>query len=101
MAHFLLIYTLAEDYLDRRPAHREVHLQLAWEAAERGDLVLGGALTDPTDKAVLLFRGESAAVAESFARADPYVVNGLVERWEVRPWMTVAGDLAETPVRPG
>jgi uncharacterized protein YciI len=49
---------------------------------------------------VLLFRGDSAAVAEDFARADPYVTNDLVAHWVVRPWMTVAGDLAETPVRP-
>jgi uncharacterized protein YciI len=100
MAHFLLIYTLADDYLDRRPAYRDVHLKLAWEAADRGELVLGGALTDPTDKAVLLFTGDGAAVAEDFAHADPYVANGLVASWEVRPWLTVVGDLAETPVRP-
>ena len=100
MAHFLLIYTLADDYLDRRPPHRDVHLKLAWEASDRGELVLGGALTDPTDKAVLLFKGDSAVVAENFARADPYVVHRLVASWEVRPWLTVAGDLATAPVRP-
>ena len=99
MAHFLLIYTLADDYLDRRPAFRDLHLTLAWAASDRGDLVLGGALTDPTDTAVLLFKGDSATVAEDFARADPYVVNGLVAHWTVRPWLTVAGGLAETPVR--
>ena len=100
MAHWLLIYDLAPDYLDRRPAHRDLHLTLAWEAAERGDLVLGGALADPTDQAMLLFSGEDASVAEAFARADPYVVNGLVAGWRVRPWLTVAGAAAASPVRP-
>jgi hypothetical protein len=52
------------------------------------------------DAAVLLFRGESSAVAEAFAVADPYVVNGLVKRWYVREWSTVAGEGASTPVRP-
>ena len=100
MAHWLLIYDLAPDYLDRRPAHRDMHLKLAWEAAGRGELILGGALSDPVDQAILLFAGDSAAVAEAFARADPYVANGLVAAWRVRPWLTVAGDQAANPVRP-
>lgn len=66
----------------------------------QGDLVLGGALVNPVDGAVLLFQGESAAVAEAFAAEDPYVVNGLVRRWYVREWATVAGEGAVGPVRP-
>jgi hypothetical protein len=61
---------------------------------------LGGALADPADGAVLLFAGDSADVAETFARADPYVVNGLVTRWRIREWTTVAGETAAMPVRP-
>lgn len=100
MAHWLLIYTLVDDYVERRAALRDAHLALAWAASARGELMLGGALADPTDQAMLLFSGDSAAVAEDFARADPYVANGLVTHWEVRRWLTVAGDLAATPVRP-
>ena len=95
--HYLLIYELAPDYLDRRGAFRNEHLQLAWQAE---GLVLGGALTEPTDRAMLLFEGDSPAAAERFAKADPYVKNGLVKRWEVRPWTTVVGKLAASPVRP-
>ena len=98
--HFLVTYQLSPDYLERRGAFRSEHLALAWAAHERGDLVLGGALADPADRAVLLFRGESPAAAEAFARADPYVRNDLVASWEVRPWTTVVGALAESPVRP-
>lgn len=100
MKHFLLFYTLSPDYLERRPEYRIEHLRLAWEAQARGDIVLAGALNDPSDTAVLLFQGEDGSAAEAFARADPYVVNGLVERWQVRKWTTVIGDLAATPVRP-
>lgn len=100
MAHWLLIYDLADDYLDRRPGFRDVHLKAAWAAVERGELLLGGALSDPVDQAMLLFQGDSAAVAEAFAKADPYVTNGLVARWRVRPWLTVAGERAANPVRP-
>lgn len=99
MNHYLLTYHLAPDYLDRRPVYRAEHLALAWEAAERGDLLLGGAVEDPVDAALLLFAGETPAAAEAFARADPYVTNGLVERWSVRRWNTVVGEIAANPVR--
>jgi uncharacterized protein len=99
MKHFLLFYDLAPDYLERRGVFRGAHLQLAWTAQERGDLVMGGALTDPTDTAVLLFKADSAAAAESFARVDPYVTNGLVKAWRIREWTTVVGADAATPVR--
>ena len=100
MKHFLLFYMLSPDYMERRSAFRNEHLRLAWEAQGAGDLVLAGALHDPADTAVLLFAGEDGSAAEAFARADPYVTEGLVERWEVREWTTVIGDLAATPVRP-
>jgi uncharacterized protein YciI len=98
--HFLLIYDLAPDYLERRGAFRNEHLRLAWEAQERGEIVIAGALADPADKAVLLFSGESSDAAERFAHVDPYVVHGLVTQWHVRPWITVVGQDASTPVRP-
>jgi len=101
MAHYVLQYSLVPDYLDRRAAFRDAHLTLAWAASERGELLLGGAIGDPVESAMLLFESDSAAAAEEFARADPYVVNGLVNSWRVLPWITVAGAEAATPVRPG
>lgn len=98
--HYLLFYDVSDDYLERRAAFRTEHLALAWQAAERGELVLGGAFADPVDGAVLLFRGDSPDAAERFAKADPYVVHGLVKQWRVRQWTTVAGEQAATPVRP-
>jgi len=98
--HYLLIYDAAADYLERRPAFRDEHLRLAWQAQARGELVLAGALADPVDGAVLLFTGDSPAVAEAFAAADPYVSHGLVRSWRVRAWTTVVGNDAATPIRP-
>jgi uncharacterized protein YciI len=98
--HFLLFYEVADDYVERRAAFRNVHLEKAWAANARGELVLAGALADPVDGAALLFKGESPQVAEDFARADPYVLNGLVTRWRVREWTTVVGEDAAAPVRP-
>ncbi len=96
--HYLLFYDVASDYLERRLAFRDAHLAYADEAVRRGELVLGGALADPADAAILLFRGASPAAAEGFAAADPYVTNGLVKAWRVREWTTVVGALAEAPL---
>lgn len=98
--HYLLFYETAPDYLERRGMFRDEHLALAWAAHERGELILGGALADPVDGAVLIFKGDSPAVAEQFVQADPYVRNGLILSWRVRPWTTVIGVDAATPVRP-
>ncbi len=98
--HYLLLYDLSPDYLARRTEWRDEHLDLAWQAQERGELVLGGALADPVDGAVLLFQGDSPEVASRFAEADPYVLHGLVLRWRVRPWTTVVGAEAASPVHP-
>lgn len=97
--HFLLFYEFIPEYLQRRPAYRAEHLRLAWAAHDRGELILGGALADPADGAVVLFQGPDERPARSFAEADPYVTSGLVKRWWVRPWTTVVGDAAASPVR--
>lgn len=96
--HYLMFYDLVPDYLERRGAFRDEHLALARAAVARGELVVAGALADPADQAVLLFKADSPAVAEEFANADPYVKAGLVKQWRVRAWTTVVGELAEHPV---
>ena len=97
--HFLLFYDFVPDYLERRSAFRALHLAYAWRAHERGELTLGGALADPADQGILLFKADSPDVARRFAESDPYVKNGLVARWRVRAWTTVVGKDAATPVR--
>ena len=100
MGHYVLLYDFVPDYIERRAALRDEHLAMAWDASERGELVLAGALADPVDGAILVFEGDSPDVASRFAESDPYVKNGLVTSWRVRPWTTVVGDDAATPVRP-
>ena len=91
MPHWMLTYDLVDDYLERRTPLRPEHLGLAEAAHERGDLVMAGALADPADRAVFVFRADDAGPAEGFARADPYVREGLVRGWTVRPWTVVIG----------
>jgi hypothetical protein len=98
--HYLLFYDVGPDYIQRRSEFRKEHLALAWESHSKGELILGGALADPVDGAILLFKGDSPAMAERFAAVDPYVKNGLVKKWRVRPWTTVVGDMASSRVFP-
>ena len=92
MQFFALIYYTVDDYVERRADFRSEHLRLGQAAQDRGELVLGGAFSDPVDRALLIFRTADRSVVEDFARNDPYVINGLVTRWEVRPWTVVIGN---------
>lgn len=84
---------------------------------------MAGALTEPVDGAIFIFRNASKTVSinltryfnlhygdtfvfsvkcqvvlatvqeiEEFVQNDPYVVNGLVPSYTIRPYMVVAGD---------
>ena len=98
--HYLPFYDVVPEYLERRAQYRQAHLELARAAQERGELLLGGALADPADRVVLLFHGDSPAVAEKFVKQDPYVINGLVTAWKIRAWTIVAGAGVEPPQPP-
>jgi uncharacterized protein YciI len=93
--HYLLIYNVVDDYVTRRAEFRPSHFEHAQRAYEAGDLVLAGALTDPVDKALFVFR--TAEAAKRFAEDDPYIRNGLAKSWEIRSWTTVIGDGAQPP----
>ena len=97
--HYLLFYDVVPDYAERRVPFRAAHIALARAAVERGELILGGALADPIDGAVLLFECDSPAPIEAFVAADPYVQNGLVTSWRVRKWTTVVGEHAASPLK--
>jgi uncharacterized protein YciI len=91
--YYALFYDeLVEDFLNQRVPFREEHLGLARESHARGELLLAGALAEPADAALLIFRAESSATAEEFAENDPYVRSGLVKKWHVRKWLVVVGN---------
>lgn len=89
--YFALMYYVGADFATKRGPYREAHLRKVFDSHRGGDLVLGGALGDPPDRALLVFRADDRSAAERFAMTDPYVTSGLVQRWEVQPWNTVAG----------
>ena len=92
MNYYALLYDLVDDMVNRRVPFREEHLRLARESRERGELVLAGALTEPVDRALLVFNVDDKSKVEAFAREDPYVLNGLAKKWEIRPWNVVVGN---------
>ena len=89
--YFVLIYKTVDDYVTRRAPYRAGHLSYAGAAHERGELIMAGALDDPADAAILIFKAENRAVVDAFARNDPYVKSGLIVEWSVRPWTVVIG----------
>jgi len=91
MNYYVLIYHLADGYMTRRTQFREEHLKMAKQLNERGELLLGGAFTDPPDKALLIFHVDDKSIVEEFVKKDSYVKNGLVTKWEIRPWTVVIG----------
>ena len=97
MAYYVLLYDVVDDYLERRGEFRGIHLELAKESHGRGEMVMAGALAEPADGAILVFKADDRSVAERFAENDPYVKNGLVTGWRVRRWKHVMGEGAEPP----
>ncbi len=102
MPYFAASYEVVDDFVARRSAFREAHLRCVSESYARGELLLGGALAEPADRALLVFHVKDRATAESFVRTDPFVVSGLVKKWELRPWNVVTGkEASSAPMVPG
>ncbi len=91
MNYFALTYTVVDGFLEKRMPFRDTHLALVRDAHARGDILMAGAVGNPIDAALLIFRGDAPEAAERFARADPYVTNGLATSWKVQPWIVVVG----------
>ena len=99
MNYYALFYDVVDNFVERRMPFRPEHLQHARGAHERGEIVLAGALGEPADRALIVFRAADKSVAEAFARNDPYVIQGLVRKWEVHPWNVVIGDVPSGAAR--
>lgn len=87
----MLTYITGDDYIQRRAPFRNQHLSLAKEYHDKGLLLMGGALSDPADKAVLIFKCQDKTAIENFVLKDPYVQNGIIASWEIREWKVVIG----------
>jgi hypothetical protein len=84
---FALFYETAD--LERAPSNQAAHRAHYRAFAEEGTLLLIGPFADRSG-ALGIFSTREAA--ESFAAADPFVLNGVVGRWEVREWDEVLSE---------
>lgn len=91
MAIYVLVYEVVEGYAEKRVPFRPAHFANGEAAMARGELLLGGAAGEPIDSALLVFDVDDPTVVEQFAQNDPYVQEGLVTRWSVKPWNVVLG----------
>lgn len=89
--YYILFYKTVENYEEKRAPYRAEHLKYVMKAYEEGTLVMAGALTDPADSAVLIFKCGHPEIPETFARNDIYVREGVIKSWEVRKWNVVIG----------
>ncbi len=89
--YYMLFYDYVDEYLERREAYRDAHLAGAKQALQRGELKMAGAFTERPYSAALIFNVEDVSVVERFVEDDPYVKNGLVTKWTIRPWNVVIG----------
>jgi uncharacterized protein YciI len=89
--YYILFYKTVENYIEKRVPFRDKHLALVHSFHDAGHLVMAGALADPPDGAVLIFRGDTSEAVHEFVRQDPYVKNGLITEWSVRLWNVVVG----------
>ncbi len=89
MPYFAVEYDVVDRFVERRAPFRDAHLELIRAAHARGEIVMAGAVGQPPQGALIVFKVATAAEAEDFVLHDPYVVNGLVTRWLVQPWQVV------------
>lgn len=89
--YLLLTLDYVEDILEKRDPYRADHLAGAKAQEEAGKCVLAGALQNPTDKGIFVFKDCDEAYVKAFVEADAYYKAGLVPSYTIRPWMIVVG----------
>ena len=71
-----------------RPAHRAYLASLV----ERNQLFASGPFTDDSG-ALIIYEAASAADAERLLQGDPFYQNGVFQKYQLRPWNPVIGNL--------
>lgn len=82
---YVLCYQSAPDVAEKAPIYGAAHRAHWNEFLSNGTLLMIGPFANPLEGAMAIFTTREAA--ESFANADPFVLNGVVTDWVVRDWM--------------
>ena len=86
---FVLFYDFCENQTEKRKPYREAHIAYADKAQNAGILQMAGPFEDNFDGAIIIFKCKDIKTVEAHAKDDPYVKNGIVTSWKVRPWKLV------------
>ena len=82
---YVMRYRAVEDFLPLAQQHGAAHVARLHEFHDRGVLLMVGTFDEPmTGDAMGVFTTREAA--EEFVAGDPFVLNGVVATWTVRPW---------------
>ncbi|WP_164704397.1 YciI family protein [Blastococcus litoris] len=81
----VMTYRAVEDFLPLAQQHGPAHVARLQEFSARGELLMVGTFDEPMNgDAMGIFTTREAA--EEFIAGDPFVVNGVVASWTLRPW---------------
>ena len=80
----VVFYHSAADVMQKAPLHFPAHKARVDAFHARGDLLAVGTWVDPREGSMAVFR--SRAAAEEFVREDPFVLQGVVARHEIKDW---------------
>jgi len=85
---YLMTYRAVTDFLPLARENGPAHVARLQEFHARGVLLMAGPLDEPLDgDAIGVFTTREAAL--EFIEGDPFVLNGVVASWDVRPWNEV------------
>jgi uncharacterized protein len=81
----VVLYESAENVMEKAPLHFAAHSARLDEYHRRGTLLMVGTFGDPqTQGSMAIFTTREAA--EEFVAGDPFVLEGVVARHEIRDW---------------
>ena len=91
--YFIIDYTDLPDTQELRAEIRPLHRAHIYQDGTDVKIVLSGPTTrlDGRPGTMLVVQADDLEQAQQFAKTDPYVSKGVVERVEVRSWNWVLG----------
>ena len=88
---YVVLYESADDVLTTAPVHYPAHKSRLDDFHRRGEILMVGTFGDPQNEgSMAIFPSREAA--ESFVAEDPFVVNGVVKRYQIREWNEILTD---------
>jgi uncharacterized protein len=93
---FVLEYHYCPNILEKRAPFRDAHLKYANACVANNLVVVGGALI-PADKDIvrglIVLKAPDTETVRRFAENDPYVIEGLVTKYDINEWAVAIGGI--------